>query len=194
MPPAAIFSAFREFGQRRTSLIPVDAHFSELTLSLSGERDDGDYLSIELIDPQNRTVEKSSYQHEAWTLDCHHNISSKHTLRVFGHGVIDFKYGFASRPVQTVDLAHPRPIAGQNTYLLVNMTGLNPPGLVVQISLVDYHGNELFRNETRIHKHNSYLYFVGPFMPPKGFSLFASMERMNRTMSSSASLLLPFPQ
>lgn len=49
------------------------------------------------------------------------------------------------------------------------MTGLNPPGLVVQLSLVDYHGRELFRNETRIYKNNPYLYFVGPFMPPKGF-------------------------
>jgi hypothetical protein len=66
---------------------------------------------------------------------------------VFGHGAVDFRYGFASRPVPSVEQAHPRPIAGQPTFLLVNMTGLNPPGTVYQISLVDYHGKELYRNE-----------------------------------------------
>lgn len=49
------------------------------------------------------------------------------------------------------------------------MTGLNMPGLVYQLSLVDYYGRELFRNETRIHAANAYIYFVGPFLPPKGF-------------------------
>lgn len=28
----------------------------------------------------------------------------KNTLRVFGHGEIDFKYGFASRPVNNIEL------------------------------------------------------------------------------------------
>ena len=49
------------------------------------------------------------------------------------------------------------------------MTGLNPPGIVIQISLVDYHGRELYRNETRPHPGNPFGYFVGPFIPPKGF-------------------------
>lgn len=49
------------------------------------------------------------------------------------------------------------------------MTGLNQPGVVFQLSLVDYFGKELFHNETRIHKDNLHLYYVGPFMPPKGF-------------------------
>lgn len=49
------------------------------------------------------------------------------------------------------------------------MTGLSPPGTAVSISLVDYHGKELFRNDTRISKHDPFLYFVGPFIPPKGF-------------------------
>lgn len=43
----------RELGHTHVSLIPVDALFSELTLSLSGERDDGEYLSISLVDPQS---------------------------------------------------------------------------------------------------------------------------------------------
>lgn len=52
---------------------------------------------------------------------------------------------------------------------MVNVTGLNPPGMVVQISLVDYHGKELYRNETEAHPEDPNVYFVGPFIPPKGF-------------------------
>src|SRR4051812_14420192 len=65
--------------------------------------------------------------------------------------------------------SHPRPVAGQPTYLLVNMSGLEHPGVVVHIALVDYNGRHLFSNETRIHSENPYLYYVGPFLPPKGF-------------------------
>uniref|UniRef100_A0A914H3L7 Ig-like domain-containing protein n=1 Tax=Globodera rostochiensis TaxID=31243 RepID=A0A914H3L7_GLORO len=177
----------REHGQTHTTLVPVDAFVSELTLSLAGERDDGAYLSIALVDPQNRTIEKSDYEREQGTIDLTNvkliriknplpgvwrvRTSSrlKHTLRIFGHGTIDFKYGFASRPVASVDLTHPRPIAGQITYLVVNMTGLNPPGTVVQISLVDYHGKELYRNESQADPDSFSVFFVGPFIPPKGF-------------------------
>jgi hypothetical protein len=49
------------------------------------------------------------------------------------------------------------------------MTGLNPPGTVVQISLVDYHGRELYRNESQPHPANPFVFYVGPFIPPKGF-------------------------
>lgn len=35
--------------------------------------------------------------------------------------------------------------------------------------LVDYHGRELYRNESQQHPANPFVYFVGPFIPPKGF-------------------------
>lgn len=28
----------------------------------------------------------------------------KHTIRVFGHGAIDFKYGFSARPLERIEL------------------------------------------------------------------------------------------
>lgn len=46
----------RELGHMHIAQIPVDAHFSELTISLSGEREDGDSLDIILIDPQSNLV------------------------------------------------------------------------------------------------------------------------------------------
>ena len=30
--------------------------------------------------------------------------AGRHSLRVFGHGAIDFKYGFASRPIERIEL------------------------------------------------------------------------------------------
>ncbi|KAL3078999.1 hypothetical protein niasHS_014781 [Heterodera schachtii] len=177
----------REHGQTHTTSVPVDAFVSELTFSLAGERDDGAFLSISMVDPRNRTIEKSDYEHEQGIIDLTNvklirindplpglwrvRTSSrlKHTLRVVGHGTIDFKYGFSARPVPSVDLAHPRPIAGQITFLVVNMTGLSPPGTVVQISLVDYHGKELYRNESQADPHSLSVFFVGPFIPPEGF-------------------------
>ncbi|KAH7697593.1 CRE-HIM-4 protein, partial [Aphelenchoides avenae] len=42
----------REHGQSHVSETPVDAHMTELTLSLAGDRDDGDFLNIVLVDPE----------------------------------------------------------------------------------------------------------------------------------------------
>lgn len=64
--------------------------------------------------------------------------------------------------------SHPRPIAHQNTYLIVNMKGLTAPGIVLEISLVDYYGKELFSKPATIHMQNPYLYYIGPFVPPRG--------------------------
>jgi hypothetical protein len=50
------------------------------------------------------------------------------------------------------------------------MTGLRPPGALEQISLVDYNGNELYRNKSNLYPgDNPSLYFVGPLIPPKIF-------------------------
>lgn len=39
----------------------------------------------------------------------------------------------------------------------------------MQVALVDYNGRILYKNESRIHKQNPNLYYVGPLMPPKGY-------------------------
>ncbi|VBB32471.1 unnamed protein product, partial [Acanthocheilonema viteae] len=64
--------------------------------------------------------------------------------------------------------SHPRPIAHQNTYLIVNMKGLPAPGVVLEISLIDYYGEELFSKPATMHMQNPYLYYIGPFIPPQG--------------------------
>ncbi|CAD6189244.1 unnamed protein product [Caenorhabditis auriculariae] len=56
----------------------------------------------------------------------------------------------------------------KNTYLVINMTGLIPPGTVNKISLLDYTGNELLTQPASPIRENPHMYFIGPFVPPKG--------------------------
>ncbi|NP_001360633.1 Ig-like domain-containing protein [Caenorhabditis elegans] len=176
----------RERGGTVSRNIPVDKHLSELTISLSGDKDDSDNLDIVLRDPEGRTVDKRLYSKEGGTIDLKNvklirlkdpspgvwtvntNSRLKHTIRVFGHGAVDFKYGFASRPLDRIELARPRPVLNQDTYLLINMTGLIPPGTVGEIDLVDYHGHSLYKAVASPHRTNPNMYFAGPFVPPKG--------------------------
>ncbi|KAM3729106.1 Hemicentin-1 [Dirofilaria immitis] len=166
--------------------IPVDRLLTELTVSLSGDKDDGGYLDISLIDPNGVRVDREQLSSESGSIDLNNiklirireptpgiwrvRTSSrlKHTLRILGHGAIDFKYGFAVKLVDKLELSHPRPIAHQNTYLIVKMKGLTAPGVVNEISLIDYYGKELFSKVATIHMQNPYLYYIGPFVPPPG--------------------------
>ncbi|CAI4229355.1 unnamed protein product [Auanema sp. JU1783] len=176
----------RDRGGTVSKKIPVDKHMTELTLSLSGDKDDEEQLDITLIDPQGYHVDKNTYNKEGGTIDLKNvklvrltdpkpgqwqvvtNSRLKHTIRVFGHGSIDFKYGFASRIVDEIELASQRPVSNQNSYLLVNMTGMVPPGTVTEIALLDYYGTSLYKSEATPHRNNPYMYFVGPLVPPKG--------------------------
>ncbi|ETN79234.1 immunoglobulin domain protein [Necator americanus] len=169
----------RERGGTVVRNVPVDEHMTELTLSLSGDKDDEEVLDITLKDPTGRPVDKNVYSKEGGTIDLKNvklirlkdpqpgnwqvitNSRLKHTIRIFGHGTIDFKYGFATRPLDRIELVI-------NTYLLVNMTGLIPPGTTSEISLLDYFGNTLYTNAASPHRNNPSMYFVGPFIPPKG--------------------------
>ncbi|MCP9257827.1 Hemicentin-1 [Dirofilaria immitis] len=186
--------------------IPVDRLLTELTVSLSGDKDDGGYLDISLIDPNGVRVDREQLSSESGSIDLNNiklirireptpgiwrvRTSSrlKHTLRILGHGAIDFKYGFA------VKLSHPRPIAHQNTYLIVKMKGLTAPGVVNEISLIDYYGKELFSKVATIHMQNPYLYYIGPFVPPPGLFFVRVKVKMIDPMSFNESLLQLYQQ
>ncbi|KJH48756.1 hypothetical protein DICVIV_05150 [Dictyocaulus viviparus] len=176
----------RERGGTVIRNISVDKHMTELTLSLSGDKDDEDILDITLKDPSGRFTDKNIYSREGGTIDLKNvklirlkdpqpgtwqvitNSRLKHTIRIFGHGTIDFKYGFGTRLLDRIELAHPRPISNQNSYLMVNMTGLIPPGTANEIALLDYYGNIIYSDEATIYRSNQHMYFIGPFVPPKG--------------------------
>lgn len=48
------------------------------------------------------------------------------------------------------------------------MTGLIPPGIAREVTLVDYYGKEFLSKPAILYKKNPYLYHIGPFIPPKG--------------------------
>ncbi|VDK31393.1 unnamed protein product [Gongylonema pulchrum] len=134
----------RDKGGSTLRQIPVDKSLNELTLSLSGDKDDGDYLDISLINPKGARVDRNQFGDDTGSIDLHNiklirirdpmpgiwhvRTSSrlKHTLRVLGHGAIDFKYGFATKPVEKVEMPATR------------------------------------------HLQNPYLFYIGPFIPPQG--------------------------
>ncbi|KIH58067.1 hypothetical protein ANCDUO_11735 [Ancylostoma duodenale] len=115
----------RERGGTVVRNVPVDEHMTELTLSLSGDKDDEDVLDITLKDPSGRPVDKNVYSKEGGTID----LKNVKLIRL-------------KDPQPGTWQARPRPVSNQNTYLLVNMTGLIPPGTTSEISLLDYFGTK----------------------------------------------------
>ncbi|KAE9555394.1 hypothetical protein FO519_001406 [Halicephalobus sp. NKZ332] len=183
----------RETGRSNTNDVPVDAHMSELALSLAITPSIEDkYLDLTVIDPNNKEHDIQSFLNDNTTINLNTvklvrikdptpgiwkvktSSRNKNTLRVFGHGAIDFKYGFTSvqNPNQMIELTQPRPYANQNAFLWVNMTGLDSPGIVERISMVDYEGREIYGAHATVSRHNPALYSVGPFLPPKKSGFF----------------------
>ncbi|KAK0404397.1 hypothetical protein QR680_017438 [Steinernema hermaphroditum] len=168
----------RERGGANQRAIPIDSGMTELTLSLAGQREDGDFLEMTLIDPKGNKVERSQYANESGTIDLrnvklmkisdplpgvwriHTSSRLKHTLRIFGHGTIDFKYGFAAKPVSRIQLTHNQPVASQPTFLHVNLTGLEAPGRAQEISLVDFHGKVLYSAKAKRDSAAPHLFYV----------------------------------
>uniref|UniRef100_A0AC34G8P2 Ig-like domain-containing protein n=1 Tax=Panagrolaimus sp. ES5 TaxID=591445 RepID=A0AC34G8P2_9BILA len=204
----------RETGRSNTNEIPVDSHMSELALSLAiTPTIDDKLLDLVVIDPHNKEHNMQAFVNENTTVNLNTvklirikdpipgiwkvktASKNRNTLRVFGHGDVDFKYGFTSvqnqnqrieltqphfkygfssvqNQNQRIELTQPRPFANQNAYLWVNMTGLDSPGIVERISMVDYQGKEIFGSKAIVARHNPSLYVVGPFLPPKKNAFF----------------------
>ena len=78
-------------------------------------------------------------------------------------------------------------MANQNTYLMVNITGLIPKGAVQEISLLDYYGNVIHSAEATPHRNNHHMYFIGPFIPPKGL-FFIKVKGVDEDVSFCVSI------
>uniref|UniRef100_A0A0N5BTT3 Hemicentin-1 n=1 Tax=Strongyloides papillosus TaxID=174720 RepID=A0A0N5BTT3_STREA len=165
----------------------VDKKMTELTFSLSGDKEDKYFLVMTLYDPNGVIVEKSQYANQSGTVDLEtvkiNRISDpmpgkwkvvtesrlKHTLTVKGHGEIDFSYRFSPRPIDMIELGSARPIIGHPTQIFVNMTGLKPPGTLNEIKILNEFGEELKVFKPIPVRGNPFLYHTAPFVPPNGF-------------------------
>lgn len=73
--------------------------------------------------------------------------SGSHQLRITARGAIDFTPGFTPKVVHSIDKAHRRPLKSVETYIMVNMTGLEQPGRSSRISLVNRYGDVIYTGD-----------------------------------------------
>ncbi|MGH0143069.1 UNVERIFIED_CONTAM: hypothetical protein FKN15_022424 [Acipenser sinensis] len=69
--------------------------------------------------------------------------SGRHTLRVTGVSPLDFRAGFSSHPTRDFAQTRERPIQGIPAHVLLNCTGLSPPGHVSRMELLSASGRSL---------------------------------------------------
>ncbi|KAM8887343.1 hemicentin-1 [Spinachia spinachia] len=141
-----LLSSNHDSAQENKWEVPFDPSLREVTVSLSGPTP-----LIELSDPFGRVVGEEQGLKEllnipnsarvvnlkfpkpgAWKLKV--SCSGRHTLRVTGVSNLDFRAGFSSIPVTEFNHTRERPIKGLPAHVLLNCTGLKPPG---RLSLVE---------------------------------------------------------
>ncbi|XP_041098662.1 hemicentin-1 isoform X2 [Polyodon spathula] len=150
-----LVSTDHESGEENEWSVPFDPSLKEVTVSLSGPEPE-----IELRDPFGRKVGKELGLTEllnipnsarvvsvklprpgTWTLKV--RCSGRHTLRVTGVSPLDFRAGFSSHPTRDFAQTRERPVQGVPTHVLLNCTGLSPPGHVSRVELLSASGRSL---------------------------------------------------
>ncbi|KAK1155520.1 hemicentin-1-like [Acipenser oxyrinchus oxyrinchus] len=150
-----LVSTDHESGEENEWSVPFDPSLKEVTVSLSGPEPE-----IELRDPFGRRVGKElgltellnipnsarvvSVKHPrpgTWTLKM--RSSGRHTLRVTGVSPLDFRAGFSSHPTRDFAQTRERPVQGIPAHVLLNCTGLSPPGHVSRMELLSASGRSL---------------------------------------------------
>ncbi|KAK6480953.1 hemicentin-1-like [Huso huso] len=150
-----LVSTDHESGEENEWSVPFDPSLKEVTVSLSGPEPE-----IELRDPFGRRVGKElgltellnipnsarvvSVKHPrpgTWTLKV--RCSGRHTLRVTGVSPLDFRAGFSSHPTRDFAQTRERPVQGIPAHVLLNCTGLSPPGHVSRMELLSASGRSL---------------------------------------------------
>ncbi|XP_039268950.2 hemicentin-1-like [Styela clava] len=163
----------------RTWEIPFDPELKEVTLSLSGpdrrlrlfnphghemtERDGLEtLLDLETVLILNIKNASAGY----WRVSAY--SSGEHSLRVTGLSSLDFQARFSRLPTLDWSIADYQPIADAETHVLLNATGLPPPGEFREISLRDIRGDNIqeITLDPPPDPGNPYLYAVRPLLTP----------------------------
>ncbi|XP_028269954.1 hemicentin-1 isoform X2 [Parambassis ranga] len=150
-----LLSSNHDSAQENKWEVPFDPSLREVTVSVSGPAP-----QIELSDPFGRVVGEAQGLKEllnipnsariinlkfprpgAWKLKV--SCSGRHTLRVTGVSNLDFRAGFSSVPVSEFNHTRERPIKGLPAHVLLNCTGLKPPGHLSHVELVSGSGRSL---------------------------------------------------
>uniref|UniRef100_A0A665VTB7 Hemicentin-1 n=1 Tax=Echeneis naucrates TaxID=173247 RepID=A0A665VTB7_ECHNA len=167
-------------GVSNTWHMPFDPSLKEVTVALSGPAP-----VIEIKNPAGKIVGKSDGLTELlhiansarvvnikdpqpgmWTI----KISSggRHSVRMSGLSTIDFRAGFSRKPTLDFKKTSSRPIQGIPTHILLNTTGLSPPGRADRLELLSITGEVIKTLPIRYYpERQPYgLWNITEFIPP----------------------------
>ncbi|KAM9271186.1 hemicentin-2 [Morus bassanus] len=150
-----LLSTDHEDGGEHTWPIPFDPSLKEVTISLSGPAP-----GIEVRDPAGKVLEKGQglkellsipnsamvvavEPHKPGTWSVTTQSSGRHSLRITGISNINFQASFSTQPDFDASQLRERPVQGLPVSVVVNCTGLKPPGHLQEIKLFNTSGHAL---------------------------------------------------
>ncbi|NXK72500.1 HMCN2 protein, partial [Amazona guildingii] len=150
-----LLSTDHEDGGQHTWPVPFDPSLKEVTVSLSGPAP-----GIEVRDPAGKILEKGQglkellsipnsamvvavEPHEPGTWSVTTQSSGRHSLRITGISSINFQASFSTQPDFDASQPGERPVQGLPISVLVNCSGLKPPGHLQEVELFNTSGHAL---------------------------------------------------
>ncbi|XP_009950773.1 PREDICTED: LOW QUALITY PROTEIN: hemicentin-2, partial [Leptosomus discolor] len=150
-----LLSTDHEDGGEHMWPVPFDPSLKEVTISLSGPAP-----GIEVRDPAGKVLEKGQglkellsipnsamvvamEPHEPGTWLVTTQSSGRHSLRITGISNINFQASFSTQPDFDASQPGERPVQGLPISVVVNCTGLKPPGRLQEIELFNTSGHAL---------------------------------------------------
>ncbi|XP_068513036.1 hemicentin-2 isoform X2 [Anas acuta] len=150
-----LLSADHEDGGEHTWPVPFDPSLKEVTVSLSGPAP-----QIEVRDPAGKVLEKGRdlkellsipdsavvvavQPHEPGMWQVKTQSSGRHSVRITGVSSINFQAGFSTQPDPDSIQPGERPLQGLPVSVVVNCSGLEPPGRLQEIELFNSSGRAL---------------------------------------------------
>ncbi|XP_039417870.1 hemicentin-2 [Corvus cornix cornix] len=150
-----LLSTDHEDGGENTWQVPFDPSLKEVTISLSGPAP-----RIKVQDPAGKVLEKGRglkellsipnsamvvavepYEPGTWLVTT--RSSGRHSLRITGISDVNFQASFSTQPEFDTSQPRERPVQGLPISVLVNCTGLRPPGRLQEIELFNTSGHVL---------------------------------------------------
>ncbi|XP_010139814.1 PREDICTED: hemicentin-2-like, partial [Buceros rhinoceros silvestris] len=156
-----LLSTDHEDGGEHTWPVPFDPSLKEVTISLSGPAP-----GIKVQDPAGKVLEKGQglkellsipnsamvvavEPHEPGTWLVTAQSSGRHSLRITGISNINFQASFSTQPDFDASQPGERPVQGLPISVVVNCTGLKPPGHLQEIELFNTSGHAILSLSTR---------------------------------------------
>ncbi|XP_014111826.1 PREDICTED: hemicentin-2 [Pseudopodoces humilis] len=150
-----LLSTDHEDGGENTWQVPFDPSLKEVTISLSGPAP-----GIKVQDPAGKVLEKGRglkellsipnsamvvalepYEPGTWLVTT--RSSGRHSLRITGISNVNFQASFSTQPEFESSQPGERPVQGLPISVLLNCTGLRPPGRLQDIELLNTSGHVL---------------------------------------------------